>query len=356
MVDMKTFAYQNIRKHACSNEVCTLIARLHEDKGKFEALRAIHPDVFDSLSKRAFFENVDASTRIEGIYLDPDRIKAILETGAEPASEEERQVLGYSEALRAIEENPAMPFSTSTIVGFHDKMYGAPAGGKKRRSSYRKKDFADVVTPDGVQHVKVSPIAAFETPLYLGAACDSLAGCLDMPACNELLLIPNFTVDFLCIRPFDLGCGRLTRLISHLLLLRCGLDVTRYMSLDRIIEASGMEYYDALNACVLGWDENKNDYGPFVIYWLTKLHECYEKLFASVNERNAAQGMSKPKRVEAYFEAHEEVMTKSQIKEALPDISISTIENALRDLVNRGVIQKVGSGKLTAYRRIRHGG
>lgn len=348
---MKTFAYQNIREHACSEEVCALIAQLHEGKGRFEALRTIHPDVFETLQKQAFFDNVDSSTRIEGIYLEPDRLRAIVEMKEDPASDEERQVLGYSEAMRAIEQNPAMPPSTSTIVEFHDKMYGAPTGGKKRRSSYRKKDYADVVTPDGVQRVKVSPIAAFETPLYLGAACDSLAGCLDMPMCSGLLYIPYFTIDFLCIRPFDLGCGRLTRLMSHLLLLRSGVELTRYMSLDRIIEESGMEYYDALNACVFGWDVNKNDYEPFVIYWLTKIHECYEKLFASVSEHNATRNLSKPERIEAYFETHGETITKSQLKEVFPDISVSTIENALRDLVNRGIIQKLGSGKLTAYKR-----
>ena len=353
MDDMKTFAYQSIREHACSDEVCALIAQLHEDKGKFETLRTVHPDVFESLQTQAFFDNVDSSTRVEGIYLDQKRLSELLETDAEPASDEERQVIGYADALRAIEENPAMLFSTSMIVEFHDKMYGSPTGGKRRKSSYRKKDYADIVTPDGVQHVKVSPIAAFETPLYLGAACDSLAGCLDMSICSELLYIPYFTIDFLCIRPFDLGCGRLTRLVSHLLLLRSGVEVTCYMSLDRIIEESGMEYYNALNACVLGWDENKNDYEPFVLYWLSKLHECYEKLFARVNECSRTRNLSKPERIEAYFDTHEETTTKSQIKEAFPDISISTIENALRDLVNRGIIQKIGSGKLTAYKRVR---
>ena len=350
---MKSFEYGAIREHACSTHICKLIAQLHEDKGKFEALRSMHAELFEELRQNAFFDNVDSSARIEGIYLDEERVRALCEEGAKDDDDQEKQIAGYAEALRFIEKNAhALPFSTAVVVAFHDMMY-EPVGGATRRSSYRKKDYADVMTPDGIQRVKVSPIAAFETPLYLGAACDNLAGCLDSHTCSELLYIPYFTVDFLCIRPFAEGCGRITRLLTHLILMRAGIEVTQYMSLDRIIEASGMEYYDALNACVLGWDENKNDYGPFVIYWLTKLHACYEKLFSCVNESGKSRGLSKPARVEAFFDAHEETVTKSQIKEALPDISISTIENALRDLVNRGRIEKVGAGKLTAYRRVR---
>lgn len=350
---MKSFEYGAIREHACSAQVCKLVSQLHEDKGKFDALRSMNTEFFENLKQGAFFDNVDSSARIEGIYIDEERVRELSQEGANPANDQEKQITGYAEALRFIEKNAhALPFSTAVVVAFHDMMY-EPVGGATRRSSYRKKDYADVMTPDGIQRVKVSPIAAFETPLYLGAACDNLAGCLDSHTCSELLYIPYFTVDFLCIRPFAEGCGRITRLLTHLILMRAGIEVTQYMSLDRIIEASGMEYYDALNACVLGWDENKNDYGPFVIYWLTKLHACYEKLFSRVSESGKSRGLSKPARVEAFFDAHEETVTKSQIKEALPDISISTIENALRDLVNRGRIEKVGAGKLTAYRRVR---
>lgn len=349
---MKSFEYNAIREHTCSPQVCKLISQLHEDKGRFDALRSIHTELFENLEQDAFFDNVDSSARIEGIYIDEKRVEELSKEGADPANNQEKQIAGYAEALRFIEKNAdALPFSTAVVVAFHDMMY-EPVGGATRRSSYRKKDYADVMTPDGIQRVKVSPIAAFETPLYLGAACDNLAGCLDTHTCTELLYIPYFTVDFLCIRPFAEGCGRITRLLSHLILMRAGIEATRYMSLDRVIEESGMEYYDALNACVLGWDVNKNDYEPFVLYWLSKLHECYEKLFARVNECSTARSLSKPERIEAYFDKHEEETTKSQLNDAFPDISISTIENALRDLVNRGVITKVGSGKLTAYKRV----
>lgn len=348
---MKTFAYNEIQEHACSTQVCALIARLHEDKGKFEALRAVHAELFEELRQEAFFDNVDSSTRIEGIYLDKDRVRELTADGAVSNDDQEKQIIGYAKAMRNIEGSAkTLPFSTSLIVDFHDIMYEQPKS-KTRRSSYRKKDYADVITPDGIQRIQVSPIAAFETPLYLGAACDSLSGCLDEHGCSELLYIPYFTIDFLCIRPFAEGCGRLTRLLAHFILLRSGVEVTRYMSLDRIIEESGMDYYNALNDCVLDWDVNRNDYEPFAIYWLTKLHECYERLFCTIEQRKTIAALGKSERIRDFFKRREGQATKGDVREAFPDISISTIENALRALVEDGTIEKIGSGRSTAYRR-----
>ena len=349
---MKSFEYSAIQEHACSTQICKLIAQLHEDKGKFDALRAMHAKLFEDLRQEAFFDNVDSSARIEGIYLDENRVSELCDKDATASDNQEKQISGYAEALRFIEENAhALPFSTAVVVAFHDMMY-EPVGGATRRSSYRKKDYADVMTPDGIQRVKVSPITAFETPLYLGAACDSLAGCLDNHTCTELLYIPYFTVDFLCIRPFSEGNGRITRLLTHLILARAGVEVTSYMSLDRILEESGMEYYDALNACVLGWDVNRNTYEPFALYWLTKLHECYERLFDTVAEKKNAAGLGKSDRIRAYFKHHNQATTKADLRDAFPDISVSTIENALRQLVEEGIIEKVGSGRSTAYRPV----
>ena len=182
-----------------------------------------------------------------------------------------------------------------------------------------------------------------------GAACDNLASSIDAHQCNPLILIPCFTIDFLCIRPFDAGTGRLSRLISHFLLLRAGFDVVRYQSLDALCEQSGMAYYDALNACVEGWDRNANNYEPFERYWLTILHNTYEALFQRLESKLPEDSANKMDRIRAYCLRSQGKLTKQDLISAFPDTSVSTIENALHSLIDDGTLRKVGAGRATAY-------
>ena len=157
----------------------------------------------------------------------------------------------------------------------------------------------------------VSPITAFETPLVLGGACDSLEDAFLASSCSPLILSAVFTVDFLAIRPFDEGNGRISRLFANLLLERAGFEVFRYMSVDRIIEESGMAYYDALNACVEGWDVSRNDYAPYALYWLETIHEAYRRLFAAL-EMSGAAGAGKSERVRLFVQRANRPVTKRE--------------------------------------------
>jgi Fic family protein len=158
-----------------------------------------------------------------------------------------------------------------------------------------------------------------------------------------------FTVDFLCIRPFDEGNGRIARLMAELMLEKAGFHVARYESIDRVIESSGMDYYDALNACVNQWDQARNDYSPYVEYWLGVIHETYQRLFEKMDLLMSANN-SKSARVRLFVRQKRDGVTKRQIREAFPDISEATVENALGKMVKEGEIQKVGAGRATSYR------
>ena len=349
---MRTFEYHRLPRSLFGGDVLEACAQIYEDKGRFAALAQGDDAALRALQERARFDNVDASLRIEGLYADPARIRAVL-AGEEPASELEQQAAGYARALDLIEGEGcggALPeFSPATILALYETLFSHRNLGRKSR--YRKKDYMYVQVDGRPQAMPVSPITAFETPLVLGGACDSLAEALAAGASSPLVLAAVFAVDFLCIRPFDEGNGRLARLASELLLAQAGFDVFRYASIDRIIERSGMAYYDALNACVEGWDRAANDYAPYVKYWLDAVHATYEQLFRSLDAAGGAGGAGgKTARVRAFVRQAADPVTKRQIRAALPDVSEATVEAALGALVREGEAEKLGAGRATAYR------
>ena len=344
---MRTFDYRHLPQQLFGGRVGDINAKLYEDRGKLKLLEEMQPDELAALGSRAFHDNVDASTHIEGLYANAGRTRALIE-GDEPRDETEAQIVGYADALHLVDENAgALDLSTGTIIKLYETLYAHRNLGRKSR--YRKKDYAYVQVDGHVQAMPVSPITAFETPLVLGGACDSLADAFNADACSPLILNAVFAVDFLCIRPFDEGNGRIARLFSELLLAKAGFNVARYVSIDRIIEDTAMDYYDALNACVEGWDRGRNDYEPYALYWLGVVHEAYRRLFEKIS-LNATSGTGKSERVRLFVERASSPVTKREIREALPDISEATVEAALGKMVKDGIAEKVGAGRATAYR------
>lgn len=346
---MRTFDYGHLSKGLFGGEVGDANMKVHEDKGKLDALEQMHPELLAPFENAARIDSADASARIEGLYVDRARVSDIL-AGAEPFGETESQIVGYANAIDLIDGNHgALDLSTGTIVKLYETMYEYRNLGRKSR--YRKRDYMYVQVDGHAQAMPVSPITAFETPLVLGGACDSLAESFGSSHASPLVLASVFTVDFLAIRPFDEGNGRIARLFADLMLRKAGFGVTRYMSLDRVIEGDAMAYYDALNACVEGWDQGRNDYAPYALYWLERIHETYQRLFAAVDAASNARG-GKSERVRAFVEQAAQPVTKRQLREAFPDVSEATVENVLGKLVKEGVVEKVGAGRSTAYRRI----
>lgn len=343
---MRTFDYRHLPARLFDGKVGDANVRAYEDKGKLDMLKELHPDVLEALRERAHFDNVEASTRIEGLYVESDRVRAVI-AGDEPLGDTEAQIAGYSKALHALEDNTdEFGLNTTTILALYEALYAYRDLGRKSR--YRKKDYMYVQVDGHMQAMPVSPITAFETPLVLGGACDSLSDAFNAAACSPLILNAVFTVDFLCIRPFDEGNGRIARLFADLLLMKAGFDIARYVSIDRIIENSAMDYYGALNACVERWDRGQNDYAPFARYWLDVVHEAHRQLFAKV-QLGTAPASGKTERVRLFVAQAAGPVTKRQVREALPDISEATVEAALGAMVKEGSVEKLGAGRSTSY-------
>lgn len=369
---MRKFDYQHLPKDLL-DAVSDIQMRLYEDKGKLQTLETLHPEALSALAKQALFDNTDASTRIEGLYVDPARVKELVahvdeqSAAAQEAPDEgalakhaltaegagaidcelEGQIEGYAQALRLIMEHAdELPLSTGTIVTLYETLFSHRDLGRKSR--YRKKDYLYVQVDGHPQAMPVSPITAFETPLVLGGACDGLAEAFDTQAASPLVLAAVFTIDFLCIRPFDEGNGRLARLFATLMLEKAGFNVARYMSTERRIEESGMAYYDALNACVDGWDTARSSYVPYALYWLNILHDTYQNLFDTIDLELRA-GNSKAQRVRLFALNAKEPLSKREIMKAIGNVSEATVEAVLGEMVKEGVLCKVGAGRSTAY-------
>ena len=346
---MRTFDYGHLPKGLFSGKVGDANMKVFEDKGKLDLYEQMHPELLAPFEEAARMDNADASARIEGLYIDKSRVSALM-AGDEPIGETEAQIAGYAKALDVIDDELAdLDLSTATIVKLFETMYGYRNLGRKSR--YRKKDYIYVQVDGHAQAMPVSPITAFETPLVLGGACDSLAEAFGAAHASPLVLAAVFTVDFLCIRPFDEGNGRIARLFADLMLKKAGFNVSRYMSLDRVIEGDAMGYYDALNACVEGWDQDRNDYAPYALYWLERIHDTYQRLFDALEAASREPG-GKSERVRAFVLGSATAVSKRQILDAFPDISEATVENVLGKMVKAGEVRKVGASRSTAYERV----
>lgn len=344
--DMRTFDYRNLPKDLFHRAAGDLNVRVYEDRGKLAQLESFHPEVLEKLREKALLDGVVASARIEGLAPDVQAVRAAVRDNAY-GDDEMAQHVGYARALKVIDEHAAeLELSSGTVIDLYEQLYCNRVFGA--RSRYRTSDYAQVMVDGHRERVLVSPVHAFESPLVLGAACDSLAAAFNANTCSPVILTAVFAVDMLCIRPFDTGNGRVSRLFSNLLLRKAGFGIARYSSVDAVIERHSDEYYRALNSCAEGWDRGRNDYTPYVLFFLEAVHEAHQRLFDEV-ELLCGAGASKTDRVRLFVARSGAPVTKRQILEAHPDISVSAVENALGALVKEHAVEKRGAGRSTAY-------
>lgn len=202
--------------------------------------------------------------------------------------------------------------------------------------------------PDGTVVTRFTPLAPYETEPAIGAICESYRQTLAMEVIDPLILIPTFICDFLCIHPFNDGNGRMSRLLTLLLLYQSGFIVGKYISIEKIIEESKETYYEALQDSSINWHENENDYKPFVNYMLGVIVKAYKE-FESRVKLLTAPNLSKAARIREIIKNHIGTITKSELMAMNPDISDTTIQRTLAELLKSGEIEKIGGGRYTKY-------
>lgn len=296
----------------------------------------------------AKIQSIEASNKIEGIYTSDERLKALVKDSTRPRTRNEREIAGYRDVLNTIHENhDYIPPKPSIILQLHRDLYkfeGMDIGGRYKTSD----NIIEEQDAEGNKSVRFRPMPAWETPEAIEKICQSYDEALNSENIDALIIIPMFVLDFLCVHPFNDGNGRISRLLTLLLLYRSGYIVGKYISIEKLIEQTKEIYYESLQLSSAGWHENKNDYEPFVKYMLGVIVAAYRD-FSSRVSLLTTQGMSKPDRVKEIIRATLGPITKTEILAKCPDISQVTVQRALADLVDKGDIVKLGGGRYTKY-------
>jgi len=345
---MKNYSFKNKYDKLLTPDIVALLSQIHEYKGQQTLFIEAKSDVLSELVEIAKIQSTEASNKIEGIITTEDRLKKIVREKTMPKTRSEKEIAGYRDVLATIHEShDYIPPKPNIILQLHRDLY--KFSGKSIGGSYKPSD--NVIAEehsDGTRTVRFNPVPAWETPEAIKILCDEYEIALSDAEMDPLALIPIFVLDFLCIHPFNDGNGRMSRLLTLLLLYRAGYIVGKYISIEKLISDSKETYYEALQESSFGWHENKNDYAPFVRYMLGVIVAAYRD-FSSRVELLTNKNLSKPDRIREIIKEHLGQITKSEIMEKCPDISQVTVQRALNDMLKSEEIIKIGGGRYTKY-------
>lgn len=345
---MHTFDYSILPGELMEPEVANLVSTIHEFKGKQDLFVEARSDVLDTLCQVAKVQSTEASNRIEGINTSNSRLNKLMAEKTTPRNRAEEEIIGYRDALSTIRESyDHIDVKPSVILQLHRDLYrytSTSHGGRWKNSDNA------IVESDGHggYNVRFSPLPAVATPEAMDELCKAFDDAIRANRYDPLLLACMFTFDFICIHPFNDGNGRMSRLLTLLLLYRSGYLVGKYISLEKAIERSKKTYYEALRTSSDGWHDDTNSYAPFVRYLLGIVLGAYRD-FSDRVENLSVGRKSKAERVADVFERRVGKVTKADILAECPDISMTTVERTLKELLENGHIEKIGKGRATGY-------
>ena len=345
---MRKFDYKEKPKTLLIPEIVALIGNIREMKGKQDLFVEADADILDSLLEVAKIQSTESSNRIEGIHTSDTRLKELVVQQAKPRNRSEQEIAGYRDVLSTIHENyDYIPVEPNVILQLHRDLYsfsGIGFGG-----NYKSTDnvIAEIHS-DGTESVRFKPVSAFETKQAIEDLCQAFNQAVVKGEYDPLILISMFVLDFLCIHPFNDGNGRMSRLLTLLLLYKSGYIVGKYVSIEMLIEQTKDTYYEALQSSSANWHEEKNDYEYFTRYLLSIIQKAYLE-FGDRVEHLKYRKLTKADRVESIINKSLVPISKSEILEFAPDISKITVERALKNLQDKNKIKKIGQGKSTKY-------
>ena len=345
---MKEFDYIEKWKKLLTPDIVNYLTTIHEYRGEQRLIAERHADVLESLVEVARIQSTESSNKIEGIYTSDERLKKIVLDKTMPKTRNECEIAGYRDVLNTIHESfQHIPIRDTFILQLHRDLYrfeNANDGGKFKTSD----NIIEEEDSQGNKFVRFRPLPAWETPEAIANLCAAYNEAVNRSEADPLLIIPMFIIDFLCIHPFNDGNGRMSRLLTLLLLYQHDYIVGKYISLEKLIEKTKDGYYEVLQKSSIGWTEDENDYEPFVKYMLGIITAAYRDFFERAKMVEEKK-VPKPDRIEELIKNHVGIITKSEIIENTPGISQTTIQRTLTELVKKEKIIKIGGGRYTKY-------
>lgn len=349
---MRNFDYMKLSEKMWDTEIVSYIAKIHECKGRQELFIRQKPVELERLVEIARVQSTEYSNKIEGIVTTSTRIKQLMNDKTTPRNRDENEIMGYRDVLNTIHEShDYIPVRPSYILQLHRdllKRAGLSYGGRLKTVQ----NYINETRADGTQFTRFTPIAPYETEAAVEAICVSYEKTMSMETVDPLILIPSFVCDFLCIHPFNDGNGRMSRLLTLLLLYQNGYEVGKYISIEKQIEKTKDIYYEVLQGADCGWHEEQNDPTPFIRYMLQVILACYTEFEERVGMLSGGGIKSRPYDiVKAYVSEKVGKFTSADVIAACPGAGRSAILAAMKRLTQENIIVKLGSGRSTYYVR-----
>lgn len=243
---MRAFNYSKIKEQKWDSEILGYIAAIYKEAGKQELYLKQRPEELEHLVEIAKVQSTEASNAIEGIVTTSTRIKQLVEEKTTPRNRDEQEIAGYRDVLNLIHENfDVIPITQNYILQLHKILYSHmnnPIAGRTKNVQ----NYISATYPDGHSEVLFTPLAPYETPAALDRICEEYNRVIGNFEVEPLIAIPVFIHDFLCIHPFNDGNGRMSRLLTTLVLYQNGFYVGKYISLEAKIAKNKDLYYSAL--------------------------------------------------------------------------------------------------------------
>lgn len=348
---MRNFNYSAIKDQKWDSETLGLIAAIYKEAGKQELFLKQRPEELEKLVEIAKVQSTEASNAIEGIVTTNTRIRQLVEEKTTPRNRDEQEIAGYRDVLSVIHDNfDTISITQNYILQLHKMLYSHmnnPLAGQTKTVQ----NYISATYPDGHVETLFTTLAPYETTEAMDKICEEYNRVIGNMELEPLIAIPIFIHDFLCIHPFNDGNGRMSRLLTTLLLYRSGFSVSKYISLEAKIAKNKDLYYNALAESQTGWHEGTEDVVPFIKYILGTILAAYKDF-----EDRMALVETKLPAIEMVKRASENKIgrfNKQEIRELCPTLSDSSIEGALRKLVASGELQREGKGKNTCYLRLK---
>ena len=345
---MRKFDYSFLNNGLLPANLVNLTSNIYSLKTMAGVRKDEYEKIFTELEAIAKVQSVKSSNAIEGIVTSDQRIQEIVNQKSAPLNHNEAEIAGYRDALNEIHTGYAnINFCQSDILRLHEIMMSF--AGYEYGGQYKTDDNVILeIDPDGNRKVRFRPTPAAEVEKAMEQLELAYIDARDDSNINQLLLIPCVILDFLCIHPFRDGNGRMSRLLSLLLLYKNGFDAGKYVSFEEQINNYKAYYYDSLKASSVGWENNESSYFPFIENFLSTLYMCYKELdkrFAVVNGKR----ITKKQRIEMTVLNSLTPISKSEICKILPDVSPTTVESVLGSMVKSGSIRRIGAARNTRY-------
>ncbi|MBI5306354.1 Fic family protein [Candidatus Wolfebacteria bacterium] len=336
--------------------IVAILAAIDEVKGQFKAGLRMTPQAITSLKKSVLITSTGASTRIEGAKLNDEEVEKVMQGLAVSkfADRDSQEVQGYLETLQNVFDSyQSLPLRESTIKSLHKELLKYSNKDDLHRGEYKKtENTVGVLGVDGkIARIMFETTPAYLTPKEMTELVDWTYEALEKNRFHPLLIITNFIVEFLKIHPFEDGNGRLSRVLTNLLLLRSGYQFMQYVSHEQLVEKRKDEYYVALRKSQETFKTDRDTIAPWLNFFLAVVKEQSTKALVYLEEERVEDTLS-PKQYEVWkYVASVNEASRSDIVK-VTNVGMSTVKQALDRLLKLGKIKRIGRGPGTRYRKI----